>query len=266
MELNHWTEVRRRQWCQDGRERIATADEAEPFIERLGIVTLYGVVSEIPSLMLAYVSQPEYKNDTTWDSPSGEIYTWRWALGKKQSAFYSSIISKKPTFVAWRLLPAVLGALMDRTDPERAYADGVLSADALSVWRALDRAEEPLETGDLREAAGFPTGKENRAAYLRAVEELEAKLWLAKSFVQDPEDLGMRHALVSKSYPEPYEQALGLSGEEALAELLLNLLESAVYLDLKVVARALRVPEAVLLSVAKKLQDYALQGKLLLPK
>ena len=40
-----------------------------------------------------------------WDSPAGEVYVWRWALGRKEVAFYSAIVRKRPTWVSWTLLP-----------------------------------------------------------------------------------------------------------------------------------------------------------------
>ena len=103
-----------------------------------------------------------------------------------------------------------------------------------------------LGTGELRKEAGFPTGKERRAAYLRAVQELDTRLLLAKVF--SPDDLEMRHALVSARYPEHVAAAARLLEHDALDRLLRAYLPHAVYAVPPVLARHLKLPEATLRS------------------
>ncbi|MFN8540804.1 MAG: hypothetical protein U0232_25415 [Thermomicrobiales bacterium] len=79
---------------------------------------------------------------------------------------------------------------------------------------ALTEAGGVLDTGTLRRAAGFPTGKEQRVAYLKAVAELDAKLLLAKVF--SPDDQDMRHILVQTRYPEHVAAAENLTRDAAL--------------------------------------------------
>jgi hypothetical protein len=95
------------------------------------------------------------------------------------------------------------------------------------VARALQAAGGVLGTGELRQAAGFPTGKEQRAAYLKAVAELDARLQLAKVF--SPGDEEMRHALVATRYPEAVAAARDLDQADALDMLLMCYLPSAMY-------------------------------------
>ena len=61
----------------------------------------------------------------------------------------------------------------------------------------------------MRALAGYPTGKAERAAFLRAVAELDDRLLLAKVFAAEDED--MRHALIHVRYPEHLARAAGLS-------------------------------------------------------
>ena len=78
---------RRASWRQTPEARIRDVHDAEQELTRLGIVTLYPVSSEIPDLYHAYTGNPEAKTDPNWDSPSGEVYTWRWTLGRADAAF-----------------------------------------------------------------------------------------------------------------------------------------------------------------------------------
>jgi hypothetical protein len=248
-------ELRRRRfrnWCQDGDCRIEDPEAAKPFIERVGVCTLFGASTEFPSLYQAHMGESSPPSFATWDSPSGYVYTWRWNLGKSDTAFYGSIVARKPTWVAYRLLAPLLGALMERRSVEELYEAGELSADALRVAKALEAAEEALVTKDLRDAAGFTKGKENRSAYLKAVEELENRLILCKRFTEGEGDEGMRHALVRKEYPEVMASGLALEPTSALTELLRPVLANAVYLDPKVVVRHLRI--------SPDLVDRALEG------
>src|SRR5438093_442945 len=82
------------------------------------------------------------------------------------------------TVVSWTLLPAILRLRGELADPDDLYAAGELSAGAHRIVRALAAAGGALDTGSLRRAASFPTGKEQRAAYLRAVAELDNHLLL----------------------------------------------------------------------------------------
>jgi len=200
---------------------------ATALIERVGIATLYPVSPELPDLLHAYTGDPTTKSDSHWDSPAGHVYAWRWELGRREAAFYTAIVRGRPTLVAWPLLPSVLHLRADLRSPEDLYASGLLSEGAARIARALDGAGGVLGTGELRQAAGFPTGKEQRAAFLKAVAELDARLLLAKVFSPDDED--MRHALVATRYPEALVAARDLDPTAALDALLAAYLPNAVF-------------------------------------
>jgi hypothetical protein len=128
--------------------------------------------------------------------------------------------------------------------PDELYDAGVLSADAYRIAQALDTAGGELSTGELRERAGFPTGKSNRAAYLKAVDELDRRLLLAKVFSPGTDDLEMRHALVHLRYREHVVAAGQTTREAALRRVLEVYLPSAVYVMPGVLARDLKLSEA----------------------
>jgi hypothetical protein len=119
----------------------------------------------------------------------------------------------------------------------------VLSADAYRVARVLEAAGGALRTGEIRRQAGFPTGKPQRAAYLRAVQELDRRLLLAKVFAAGDGEPDMHHALVRIRYPEHVAAAERLTRDEALDSVLATYLASAVYALPGALAKQLAVPE-----------------------
>jgi hypothetical protein len=227
-------------WGQSPATSTPDPDSAARLIERLGLVTLFPVSPELPDLFHAYTGDPNAQTTSGWDTPSGHVYTWRWELGRREAGFYTAIVRGRPTFVAWPLLPAILRLRGDLRDPEELYDLGQLSNAAYRVARALAEAGGVLDTGTLRRAAGFPTGKDQRAAYLKAVAELDAKLLLAKVF--SPGDEEMRHALVQLRYPDHVAAAEALTREAALDLFLATYLPHAAYAVPTPLARHLGLP------------------------
>lgn len=231
---------------------------ATAFIERLGIATLYPASSEVPNLFWAFVSQANAKSEAKWDSPAGHVYGWRWDLGRSAAAFYGSLVAKKPTWIAWKVFPTVLAFAMDRKEPEEQYADGLLSNEAIRIVRAFEGTSGVLSTKELRSRAGFPTGKAERAAYLRGVEELDARMFLAKTFAEGGDGDDMSHALVRIKYADQVAAALKMSPEAALTAFLEQYLPQAVYIDPKIFAKHLRLPAATMVAALADLVSRGL--------
>ncbi|HEV2458216.1 MAG TPA: hypothetical protein VGS80_07600 [Ktedonobacterales bacterium] len=231
-------------WRQTPASHIRDATEAAALIDRVGLATLYPVSTEIPNLYHAYVGDPAASTDSKWDSPSGHVYAWRWELGRPETAFYTALVRKRPTWVAWALLPAVLCLCGDLRALDELVDMRVISRDAYRVAQALETSGGALSTGELRAAAGFPTGKEQRAAYLKAVEELDTRMLLAKVFARDGDE--MSHALVSARYPQQVAAAERMSRAEALDALFAAYLPNAIYTVPSALAKDLKVPEAEL--------------------
>jgi hypothetical protein len=236
-------EQQRRQaaWGQTPEHRISGPDEGQAMIDRLGLVTLFPVSPELPNLYHAYMGDPDAQVDSGHSSPSGEVYSWRWALGGREAAFYATIVRNRPTWVSWPLLPAVLRLRGELRPAEELYDAGEISANARRLAEALEAAGVALETSDLRREAGFPTGKEQRAAYLKALDELDRRLIVAKVFSPDSTD--MSHTLVRVRYPEALVAAERLTHEEALAQLLQPYLPAASYVVPATLAKHLGLPE-----------------------
>jgi hypothetical protein len=250
-------------WRQTPDTRIAGDDEAPALIDRLGIITLYPASPEIPNLYHAYMGDPTAKTEAKWDSPSGVVYSWRWTLGRRAAGFYAVLVRKRPTFVSWPMLPAALRLFADLRMPDELYDLGVISSAAYRITQALEAVGGALTTGELREAAGFPSGREQRTAYLKAVEELDTRLLLAKFFT--PGDDDAHHALIYMRYRDYADAAERLTREEALDQVLRVYLPNAAYVAPTILARHLRLEEAELRSGLDSLVEAGKAEKSALP-
>ena len=238
-------------WGQTPETRLSSDSVAPAFIERVGVATLYPASPEFPSLFSAYVGDPNTKTDSGWETPSGEVYGWRWTLGRRSAAFYTALIRRRPTWIRWSLLPTILRLCGALRSPEDLYEAGLLTASAYRIAQTLEAAPGALATSELREQAGFPRGTSSRAAYLRAVEELEAHLLLAKVFLSEGDT--MHHTLVRKQYPEQVAEASRLSLDEALDQFLQVYLPQAVYAHPPILAKDLKISAAALSSTFERL-------------
>jgi hypothetical protein len=255
---------RREHWCQTLQTRIPDPDAAVRLIERVGIATLFPASPEVPNLFHAYVGDPGAQTSSQWDSPSGHVYGWRWALGRREAAFYSVLVRGRPTWISWALFPVILRLCGELRTPDELYDAGELSGDAYRIAQALDAAGGVLSTSDLRRQAGFPTGKAQRAAYLRAVDELDNRLLLAKVFSVHDDD--MRHALVRARYPEHVAAAEKMPRVDALDAFLTTYLPAAVYAVPAVLAKHLKLPEAELRAGLDRLVSAGRATTVMLPQ
>ncbi|HEV7127613.1 MAG TPA: hypothetical protein VGN32_09230 [Ktedonobacterales bacterium] len=239
------------QWCQSPATRLADASAGAALIQRLGIATLYPASPEVPDLFHAFMGDPDAKTEPQWDTPSGEVYSWRWKLGRAEAGFYCVLVRNRPTWVSWELLPAVLRLCGEQRTPDELYDAGELSPAAYRVAQALERAGGVLSTGELRQEAGFPTGKEQRTAYLKAVDELDARLLVAKTFVGEEDEL--RHALVARRYREQVAVSQRFNREQAWERVLATYLPAAAYAVPTMLARHLKLDEAELRASLERL-------------
>ena len=248
---------RLRRWHQTPETRIAGPDESLPLIERAGVVTLFPASPEVPNLFHAYMGDPEAKTEAEWDTTSGEVYTWRWLLGRREVAFYGVLVRGRPTWISWDLLPSVLCLCGERRMPDELFDSGVISADAYRLASALDDAGGVLSTAELRKAAGFEKGREARQAYLKAVGELDARLLLGKTFASAASggagEEAMSHALVPARYRDQARAADQLTRQQAMESLLLRYVPQAVYIVPNVFARHMKLPEAEVVAGCERL-------------
>lgn len=239
-------------WRQTPETRIPDADAAEGFISEAGIVSLFPASPEIPNLFHGHVGDPEAKTEASWDSPSGHVYTWRWEVGCRNPGFYGLAVRKRPSWVTWGVFPALLRLRDERRTPDELFDLGVLSPGAYRIVRALEEAGGVLSTAELRRAAGFPTGREQRAAYLKALAELDTRLLVGKEFAEGHDD--MRHALVPVRYLDGVRASDALSLDTAADLLLGRYLPLAVFVAPTILAKHLAIDAAPLQAALERLR------------
>lgn len=251
-------DIRAGRWCQTPATRIAGSEEAPALIGRVGIATLFPVSPEVANLYAAFVG-PGVPTDSGHATPSGEVYSWRWELGRRAVAFYGTVVRGKPTWVAWDLLPALLRLLGDTRPLAAQVADGLLSDDARRVAEALEGNGGALTTGDLRRLAGFETGRERRAAYLRAIAELDRRLLIGRGFgpPDEPDDHDMRQLLIAARHPDAIAAADDLDAETAMRHVLTRYLQAAAFIRPTSFARHLRLERG---SVDRSLAAMTIKG------
>jgi hypothetical protein len=256
LDLDSLHALRLERWRETPETKIANAHEGAELIGELGLVTAFPVWPEVPNLYSAHVGDPDQKAEVEWDTPAGAVYTWRWELGRANAAFYGVIVRRRPTFVAWPLLASVLRLWGELRTPDELFDLGKLSANAYRVVQALEEAGGTLTTRALRQAAEFPMGSRHRAEYLKAVDELDARLLLGKVFEAGTgEGEEMAHALVSMRWREHADAADRLTREEALRILLRSYLPAALYVLPTGFARHLKLDEAELRACLERLAD-----------
>jgi hypothetical protein len=130
-------------WHQTQDTRIMDAEGGALLIDTLGLVTLYPVSSELPNLFAAYSGDAAARTDSNWDSPSGEVYTWRWLLGRRHAGFYTALVRSRPTWLRWTLLSAIICLCGETRTPDELYDASIISADAYRVARTLEEAGSP---------------------------------------------------------------------------------------------------------------------------
>ncbi|HEV3309500.1 MAG TPA: hypothetical protein VG815_03160 [Chloroflexota bacterium] len=223
-------------------------------------MTVYPASNEVANLFHAHVGDPSAKTDPKWDSPSGVVYSWRWGLGRSKAAFYGTIVRKRPTFVAWSLLPAILRLVGDPRTADELFDFGVISSEAYRIAQALDGATDPLGTADIRKQAGFPTGKEHSSAYHKGLAELEHRLVVTSEFKQSDEDGTKHHGLIFVRYPEQVKAAEAMTREDAVDTFLAEYLPAARYAVPSVLARHMRVPEIEIAGGLERLCEKGVVG------
>lgn len=227
-------------WSQTPETRLAGWADAPALIGRAGIATLFPVSPEVADLYAGFVG-PGVPTEAGHSTPTGQVYGWRWELGRREAAFYGTAVRGKPTWVAWDVLPALLRLRGDTRPVEAQAADGLLSADAVRIAGGLAANGGALTTGELRRVAGFETGRDRRAAYLRAIAELDRRMIIGRGFgpPDQPGDHDARQLLVTDRYPAAVAAAADLDPAAAMRTLLGRYLDGAVFIRPALFARHL---------------------------
>lgn len=170
-------EFRDRQWRREDALRIATAYEAERFIERVGFAAcLMDSRKPGPSLYVAVCGRRDavMPRNVQKDPEASQTWLLKDQIIRRGKMYYAKLARGKASFVAPRMIPyfqAVWGTR--RADEAR-----VLGTPAQLVLRVL-RREWEMASADLREESGV----KDRGTFTKALDELQAAMLVVPSEV-----------------------------------------------------------------------------------
>ncbi|MCC7416191.1 MAG: hypothetical protein IT176_03545 [Acidobacteria bacterium] len=170
-------EFRDAQWCREQARQIATAFDAERFVERVGFAAcLTDSRRPGPSLYVAVCGRRDaiLPRNVQTDPETSLAWALKDEIIARGRIYYAKLACGKAMFVAPRLVPAFRAVWgVKRSDELRR-----LSRSAQKILRAL-RREWELGTADLRDASGVA----DRRRFGRALEELQAAMLVVPSQV-----------------------------------------------------------------------------------
>jgi hypothetical protein len=170
-------DYRDQQWNREGSRAIETAFEAERFIDRLGFAAcLTDSRKPGPSLYVGVCGRRDAVMPRNVQKDPEASLTWvlKDELIARGNVYYAKLARGKATFLAKRMVPHFHAIWGVRRAEERRR----LSRNAQKVLKAL-RKEWEMATADLREDSGV----KNRAAFTKALDELQAAMIVVPSQV-----------------------------------------------------------------------------------
>lgn len=170
-------DFRDRHWRREGGREITTALQAEQFVEDVGFAAcLTDSRKPGPSLYVAVCGRRDavMPRNVQKDPEASEAWLLKDELIRRGKVYYAKLARGKAMFVAPRLV-AHFNAVWGVKKAEEARR---LSTPARAILKVL-RAEWEMATKDLRDESGVT----DRAAFLRAMDELQAAMLVLPSEV-----------------------------------------------------------------------------------
>ena len=223
------------------RERIAarhavkTADALVRMVDDLGFCFAFTGEAAYP-IPAAFDHLDTRSDGRKWDW----MWGWKDELAEKKRLYYGKLLVKKPTFVSMKMLPtfyATFGRAGEHDDHLDDVRAGRLSDIARRVIDYLAQHGE-TQTKRMRADLGI-TSPEGKAAYAKAVEELQRLMYVArvKAVGEGREDYNYTYDLFVRRYPETVKKAERIASNDAMTTLLRRLLELAGGVSTKQVKR-----------------------------
>jgi hypothetical protein len=170
-------EHRDERWCREGTRQIESAFAAERFIEQAGFAAcMTDSRRPGPSLYVAVCGRRDAVMPRQVQKDPEASLTWQIKdeLMRRGKVYYAKLARGKATFIAPRMVPFFHAIWGVRKSEESQR----LSRNAQAVLRVL-RREWEMATSDLRDESGV----RDRAAFTRAIDELQASMIVIPSAV-----------------------------------------------------------------------------------
>ncbi|HEY8806089.1 MAG TPA: crosslink repair DNA glycosylase YcaQ family protein [Candidatus Limnocylindria bacterium] len=203
----------------------------------------------------------------------GWMWGWKDELAEEKKLYYGTLLARKPTFVSMKLLPtfyATFGRAGEDNDHEADVRAGRLSDVARRIIEFLAQNGE-TQTKRMRAELGI-TSKEGRAAYGKAIDEVQRLMYVARvrAVGEGREDYNYTYDLFLRRYPETARAAERLASADATAALTARTVELAGAVTEKQLVRLFDWDEPVAQRAIAKAEAarklIRLDGSLVLPK
>jgi hypothetical protein len=148
--------------------RIETYEEAVQVIREVGILPLATLVPQYPSLD-SITAKENWHTGSDFDP-----WLWRAMFPTDGVAAYGKFLKKKSVLISREVLPLVRGVLGSMESVEKRYSDGLVSREALELFKLI-REEEGIDTRILRVKAGMKD-KEKKKVFDQALVELQGSM------------------------------------------------------------------------------------------
>lgn len=136
--------------------QIETYEEATQVIKELGILPLATLIPNYPSL-------DSITSKENWHTGSDvDPWLWRAMFPADGVAAYGKFLKKKSILISKEVLPLIRAVLGSLDSIEKRYSDGLVSRDALELFKLI-REEEGIDTRVLRVKAGMKDKDKKKA-------------------------------------------------------------------------------------------------------
>src|SRR5262245_41584640 len=196
-------EHRDESWCRENTRQIETAFDAERFIERVGFIAcLTDSTRPGPSLFVAVCGRRDavMPRNVQTDEEASLTWTLKDDVMRRGRVYYAKLARGQAMFLAPRMIPyfnAIWG--LKRADEGRR-----LTRNAQAILRVL-RREWEMGTADLRADSGVT----ERAAFTRAMDELQAAMLVIPSEVLYRPKFTYIWTLGVGRFPDPLRRRVG---------------------------------------------------------
>lgn len=224
--------------------RVRNAGQLVKLIDALGFAFAFTLRTGDAPIPACFDHLSTNDTDRKW----GWMWGWKDELPEAKKLYYGVLLARKPTFVSMKLLPTFYATFGRAGEPDD-HMDDVRAGRLSDVARRIIEflaANGETQTKRMRAELGI-TSKEGRAAYAKAIDEVQRLMYVARvrAVGEFREDYNYTYDLFLRRYPETVRAAEGLSSADATLVLLSRTLELAGAVTERQLARLFDWDEAV---------------------
>src|SRR6266480_4069495 len=203
--------------------RVRNAEDLVTMVDAFGFCFAFTHRTGDAAIPACFDHLSTNSEDRKW----GWMWGWKDELPEEKRLYYGKLLVRKPTFVSMKMLPtfyATFGRAGEHDDHLDDVRAGRLSDIARRVIDYLAQHGE-TQTKRMRADLGI-TSPEGKAAYAKALEELQRLMYVARvrAVGEGREDYNYTYDLFVHRYPEIVRAAERMTSAEAMTALLARLL------------------------------------------